>query len=74
MARETYSSRVVRAGCHVCGDAARWTGANAQGVAARHHDATGHPTWCDVALTISYGRQLVDARQIDIEDAIGGAA
>lgn len=72
MARDTHTSRAVRAGCFVCGgDRPAWSGANAQGVAARHYDATGHPTWCDVALTIAYGRQPADDRQIDIETAIG---
>jgi len=32
-----------------------WHGPNAQGVAARHHDATGHTTWADVTLMIRYG-------------------
>lgn len=31
-----------------------WTASNAQGVAARHADATGHETWADVILSIKY--------------------
>lgn len=33
-----------------------WRGGNAQGVAARHHDASGHPTWVEVDMKILYGR------------------
>ncbi|MBB3691489.1 hypothetical protein [Sphingomonas sp. BK580] len=43
-------------------------------MAARHHDATGHATWCDVDMSIRYGREETDAAQTDIEDAIGAAA
>ncbi|WP_267382195.1 MULTISPECIES: hypothetical protein [unclassified Sphingomonas] len=69
--RATFTSRDVRGGCFVChGSEARWWGANAQGVAARHHDATKHPVWCDVALSIRYGREEADTRQLDIEHAI----
>lgn len=74
-ARPTFTSRDVRAGCFVChGYDAHWHGGNAQGVAARHHDATGHATWCDVHLSIRYGREAPDARQADIEDSIAAAA
>lgn len=53
--RRTFTSRDVRAGCFVChGNDARWFGGNAQGVAARHTDATGHETWVDVAMSIRY--------------------
>ena len=73
--RDTFTGRDVKAGCFVCsGMDAKWTGPNAQGVAARHHDATGHATWCDVYMTIRYGRDEADAAQTDIEDAIGAAA
>lgn len=75
MMRETYTARSVIAGCLTChGVEALWQGPNAQGVAARHHDATKHPTWCDVAMTITYGREQADDRQTDIEDAIGARA
>ena len=45
-------TRLVNAGCFDCEKS--WEGANAQGVAARHHDATGHTTWADVTLMIRY--------------------
>lgn len=55
--RVTTTSRDVLGGCFVCkaDGMAIWRGGNAQGVAARHHDATGHQTWCDVAMSIRYG-------------------
>lgn len=54
--RDTYVGRDVQAGCFVChGSDAHWFGPNAQAVAARHHDATGHPTWADVVLLVRYG-------------------
>ncbi|WP_380927626.1 hypothetical protein [Sphingomonas arantia] len=65
----------MRAGCFVChGSDAHWTSPNAQGLAARHHDATGHATWSDVYLTVRYGRDEPDARQLDIENAIAAHA
>lgn len=49
-------ARDATAGCFVCnGNDYKWHGPNAQGVAARHHDATGHATWVDVVLSIIYG-------------------
>ena len=46
----------IMAGCYDCdGGEARWFGGNAQGVAARHHDATGHETWVETAWSIRYG-------------------
>lgn len=54
--RRTRTSRDVRAGCFTChGTDVRWRGGNAQGVAARHHDATGHETWVEVDMHIRYG-------------------
>jgi hypothetical protein len=65
--RPTFTSRDVRAGCFACGGTdALWIGGNAQGVAARHYDATKHQTWTDV--------YIVDDRQTDIEDAIASAS
>lgn len=63
--RKTYTSRDVKAGCFEChGGTAHWWAKNAQGVAARHHDATGHTTWVDVYLSVRYGEdsgsELVD--------------
>ena len=70
-ARRTFTSRDVRAGCFVChGSEAQWYGGQAQGTAAQHHDRTGHATWCDVVMSVRYGRTEPDARQIDIEDSI----
>jgi hypothetical protein len=58
MSRVTFTSRDVRAGCFVCsGSDPKWHGGQAQGTAARHHDATGHPTWCDVIMMVHYGRR-----------------
>ena len=75
MTRETFTSRDVRGGCFTCyGSDARWWGGQAQGTAARHHDATGHPTWTDVNLSVRYGREESDSRQLDIESAIEGAS
>ncbi len=55
MRRYTYS-RVLVGGCFDCwGSDGHWFGPNAQGVAARHHDKTGHITWVDVTMSIKYG-------------------
>lgn len=58
LAQRNYSTnRRVIAGCFTCnGSDALWTAPNAQGVAAKHHDATGHETWADVILEIRYHR------------------
>ncbi|WP_312488165.1 hypothetical protein [Sphingomonas sp.] len=53
---------------------AMWVGPHAQAVAARHHDATRHQTWCDVTLCYVYGADAKDDRQTDIEDAIAQAS
>lgn len=54
--RLTRVGRSVNAGRFDCkGSDAIWTGKNAQGVAARHHDATGHATWADVYMHVLYG-------------------
>lgn len=69
--RPTVSTRTATAGCATChGQGTGWTGANALALAARHHDATGHATWCDTHLSVRYGSAKPDDRQIDIEDAI----
>ncbi len=44
---------------------AHWFGNNAQAVAARHHDATGHMTWVDIAMSIRYG-DTVDAAASEV--------
>jgi hypothetical protein len=75
MSRFTATSRDVRAGCFICsGSDARWFGGQAQGTAARHHDATGHATWCDVVMSVRYGTEAPDPRQIDIEDSIAASS
>lgn len=57
--RQTGISRDLMGACYTChGSEAYWFGANTQGVAARHHDATGHTTWVDVHMHVSYGPQL----------------
>jgi len=62
--RVTYISRSLVAGCFDCyGNDARWEGKNAQGVAARHHDATGHVTWVDVGMSIRYGQDAEEKKE-----------
>ena len=52
------------AGCHQChGTEAQWSGKNALAVAARHHDATGHTTWCEQVMSVRYGPDLEDDTQ-----------
>lgn len=51
--RATQTSRSVTAGCDRC--SIRWTTANAQAVAAQHHDKYGHKTWVEQVLAIQYG-------------------
>lgn len=58
MKRARSISITLRAGCTAChGGKAYWLGRNAQAVAARHHDKTGHPTWVDTAARITYGER-----------------
>ena len=55
MSGRTYVTGIT-AGCFQCkGSDAIWTSANALGVAARHHQATGHTTWCDRIMVTRYG-------------------
>lgn len=75
MTRTTARCRETKAGCFVChGDAAFWTSANAQALAAQHHDRTGHQTWCRIDMSVNYGVDAGDDRQIDIEDAIASTS
>jgi len=54
--RKTYLSKCFVAGCFTCGGGEGiWFASNAQALAARHHDATGHTTWCDLILSYRYG-------------------
>ncbi len=56
--RDTRVGRHVRAGCFVChGSDVKWESRNAQAVAAKHHDATGHATWVEVLMNVYYGRE-----------------
>ncbi len=75
LTRIATTHRDFRGGCFVChGDRAHWSSANVQALAAKHHDRTGHATWCDIDARIRYGRTAPDDRQIDIEDAIASAS
>jgi hypothetical protein len=57
-------SRDVIAGCFDCnGLDMIWHGGNAQGVAARHHDATGHQTWCEIHMCVKYGSKSPQAEK-----------
>jgi hypothetical protein len=74
-ARVTLTRRDVTAGCFTCGGSEPlWRGGQAQGTAARHHDVTGHSTWCDVVMAVRYGQMAPDGQQLDIEAAIAGIA
>ncbi len=54
--RETYIAKIFVAGCSVCNDGeAQWFANNAQAVAAKHYDLTGHPTWVNLTLDFWYG-------------------
>lgn len=54
--RLTQTNREVSAGCQRCGGGnPQWNGNNAQGLAAQHHDRTGHETWVRVVMHIRYG-------------------
>lgn len=58
MKRVASTSSTVMAGCFECnGSIAIWTAKNAMAIAARHHDATGHMTWADQALSVRYGTE-----------------
>ncbi|GAA3708298.1 hypothetical protein GCM10022268_17040 [Sphingomonas cynarae] len=73
MSRPTVTTRAHQAGCVVChGSEARWTGANARALAARHHDHTKHETWYGLSMAVRYGEAEPDPdpRQMDIETAI----
>jgi hypothetical protein len=60
--RRTRVAREVIAGCLQCGGAdAIWHSANAQAVAAKHHDKTGHETWVDISMSIRYGGEATQA-------------
>ena len=51
----------VMAGCRVChGDQAVWFERNAMGVAARHHDATGHEVRVEQVIHTTCGGAEAD--------------
>ncbi len=53
-------------GCYVChGSDAGWQGRNTLAVAARHHDATGHPTWVEQVMVVKYGAPI-DSGQLEM--------
>lgn len=58
--RETRAGFISHmAGCSVCHrTAAAWFARNAQGLAAQHHDRTGHPTWFEGVMSVRYGHQF----------------
>ena len=67
--RETRSGMVhIMAGCFICDPdgKGRWFAKNALGVAARHHDSTGHPTWCEYGVVVNYGNP--PDRQAEADD------
>ena len=54
--RKTLVGRTMQGGCYTChGGDAVWFQNNAQGLAAQHHDKTGHPTWVDIVTVVRYG-------------------
>lgn len=54
--RQTTTMTDATGGCFVCPDSeVFWIGAHAQAMAARHHDHTGHSTWCISNRTVRYG-------------------
>ncbi len=55
------------AGCYVChGVDAHWYTKNALALAARHHQLTGHPTWCEQTLSVKYGEPLTEKQLEDL--------
>ena len=67
--------REIVAGCHVChGPDGNWFGANAQALAALHHDRFEHATWVTVIMQVQYGRRAPAPGQLDIETAIAAVA
>lgn len=51
----------IMAGCFDCwGSDAHWFTRNAMGLAAQHHDRTGHITWCEQVVNVTYGGRTSD--------------
>lgn len=59
-------------GCYDCG--AEWTARNAQGLAAIHHDKTGHSTYVEKVLAITYGAMPGQPPLEGFDGVTGGAA
>lgn len=55
MARRFHSSDLTRAewGCERCTKGGH--SKNAQALAAKHHDKTGHPSWAELTTRVQYG-------------------
>lgn len=69
--RTASSFRDVRARCTVChADTPGWPWMrkNAQGVAARHTDATGHKTYVEVSMGLYYELVGGDAGSVHVEE------
>ncbi len=67
--RKTWISKDFSAGCFEChGYECAWDAPNAQAVAAKHHDKTGHTTWVDVTLSFTYGN-----RDHDVDHKVSGS-
>jgi cytochrome c553 len=66
--RQQASTRTVAGGCHTCHgvDTPAWQAGNAQALATRHHDATGHPTWAAQTITTQYGSLDPPANQLEL--------
>ena len=60
----TTSTKVAR--CVNCGRV--WTGPSAHGVAARHHDATGHVVRVKVDMVVVYGTEPECELQVGLFD------
>jgi hypothetical protein len=58
MTRVTFTGVDCQGGCVACvglRSKPLWISRNAMALAARHHDATGHQTWCEQVLSVTYG-------------------
>lgn len=64
MSRHRTTTTEGRAGCYACfGSTPQWNGKTAMMLAARHHDSTGHQTWAEQILLVTYGRGEAEAAQ-----------
>ena len=45
----------MRGACYVChGTEPHWQAKNTVGVAAKHNQTTGHETWVDIEISVTY--------------------